>query len=229
MATDTWCVAAASSRGAAHVRAGLPNQDALATWPESGRGPPVIIVVSDGHGAGQHFRSGVGAQLAVEGAVERLREFLGERTDGRGAVDGTLARRLVETWRDAVRAHLAAHPFTAEEIGRVAEQSGAQVRALEEDPYLAYGATLLASLVAEDLVLYLQLGDGDILAVGEAGQTWRPLPADAQLVANRTTSLCQPRRGRSRAPAGLDSRFHGRLCELVQDRRRFSSDRPGLS
>ena len=57
--------------------------------------------------------------------------------------------------------------------------------------HLAYGATLLAVVVAESFILYLQLGDGDILVVSEAGEVSRaPLPTDERLFANETTSLC---------------------------------------
>lgn len=62
---------------------------------------------------------------------------------------------------------------------------------MEQDPVLAYGATLLAAAVTDHGVLYVQLGDGDILAVEESGATKRPLPADERLIANHTTSLCQ--------------------------------------
>jgi hypothetical protein len=190
-----WRVTTASSRGAAHARAGLPNQDAIATWPESGEGPPLILVVSDGHGAAQHFRSDVGARLATEVTVERLREFLETRPDARALAeaDRTLPRILIERWRHAVHSHLTAHPFTREELRSIGERTSPTLRReVEEDPYVAYGATLLAIVVARDSMLYLQLGDGDILAVAETGETWRPLPGDALLVANRTTSLCQP-------------------------------------
>jgi hypothetical protein len=41
-------------------------------------------------------------------------------------------------------------------------------------------------------LLYLQLGDGEILNVSAQGTTTRPLPPDDRLIANQTTSLCQP-------------------------------------
>jgi hypothetical protein len=42
------------------------------------------------------------------------------------------------------------------------------------------------------VLLYLQLGDGEILSVTAQGTTTRPLPPDDRLIANQTTSLCQP-------------------------------------
>jgi hypothetical protein len=42
-------------------------------------------------------------------------------------------------------------------------------------------------------IIYMQLGDGDILAVSGTGEVERPsLPADERLFADETTSLCTP-------------------------------------
>ncbi len=39
-------------------------------------------------------------------------------------------------------------------------------------------------------MLYLQLGDGEMIVVSEAGEVSKPLPEDKNLIANETTSLC---------------------------------------
>ncbi|MDQ3699739.1 MAG: protein phosphatase 2C domain-containing protein, partial [Chloroflexota bacterium] len=65
-----WRVVGTSVRGASHRRHGLPNQDALRWWPESGLGPPLVLAVADGHGSAKCFRSDVGSRLAVAAAVE---------------------------------------------------------------------------------------------------------------------------------------------------------------
>ncbi len=62
-------------------------------------------------------------------------------------------------------------------------------QAVEAKPGLAYGATLLSVLVTDSFILYLQLGDGDILTVSETGQVERPMPRDERLLGNETTSL----------------------------------------
>jgi hypothetical protein len=63
---------------------------------------------------------------------------------------------------------------------------------VEANPLIAYGSTLLTVLITPAFVLYLQLGDGDILTVTTAGEVSRPLPKDERLFANETTSLCVP-------------------------------------
>jgi hypothetical protein len=54
----------------------------------------------------------------------------------------------------------------------------------------AYGSTLLIAILSASTLGLLQLGDGDIV-VGTRGRgSHRPLPDDARLIANETTSLC---------------------------------------
>ncbi len=78
-----------------------------------------------------------------------------------------------------------------EEFARLVEKDGARARVLvEANPYLAYGATLLAVALTSSFALYMQLGDGEILIVSDAGEVTQPLLKDERLLANETTSLC---------------------------------------
>ena len=65
-------------------------------------------------------------------------------------------------------------------------------RKVATNPIVAYGATILSVIVTEYYMVFLQLGDGDILVVSEEGEVMRPLPKDERLFANETTSLCLP-------------------------------------
>jgi len=92
-----------------------------------------------------------------------------------------------------VRDHAENIPFSSENLRTLTEKEGTTARqAIEANQVLAYGSTLLAVLVTESFILYLQLGDGDILAVSKTGKVSRPLPKDERLFANETTSLCIP-------------------------------------
>jgi hypothetical protein len=198
----SWKVAHACVRGSAHLRSGLPNQDAAQciTIPGEETIPPIAIAaVSDGHGGGRHFRSQIGSSLAVSTAIDVLQGFFAQHAGAAGAdaigadVVQQLQRELVDRWLVAVSADLENHPLTAEELGQLEVGDGAESRtAVETLPTLAYGATLLVAAATDDLILYLQLGDGEILCVDALGNTTRPLPADARLLGNQTTSLCQP-------------------------------------
>lgn len=217
-----WRVLTKSVKGASHKHQDLPNQDAVAVWQPSARKLPLILAVSDGHGSAKSFRSDVGSELAVKVAVEKLqnlaKEYLVEaRTETavgdtpEGAQDTPkpeskdnlhpvwdfartkLLQELVAAWKEEVKENFEKNPFTDEDLNKLEQKAGISGRkAVEQDTFLAYGATLLAVLVTEKYILYLQLGDGDILCVDTSigGETTRPFPRDENLIANETYSLC---------------------------------------
>jgi serine/threonine protein phosphatase PrpC len=195
-----WQIIGDTVPGASHIRAGIPNQDSIVQMRESGRTAPLIVSIADGHGSPKCFRSDKGSQFAVKKAAQIVGEFLGER---RGNFDQAevetsgkdyLPKEFVKKWRKTVEYHLKNNPFTEEEFKKLEEKSGANARKLiEENPLLAYGTTSLTVAIEEDFVLYLQLGDGDILNVSANSEVTKPLPEDARLLANETTSMCLPK------------------------------------
>lgn len=186
-----WRCSGKSVQGASHVRAGLPNQDALWWSPESGAGPPLILAVSDGHGSAKSFRSHIGAKFAVLQATKQIQNFVLEKGRDAVAVQKQLPKIIASLWIKAVDRHIQEVPFTHEEWALLEKKEGATARdAVVNNPSLAYGATLLAVVVTEEFILYLQLGDGDILCVDNHGKTTRPFALDERLIANQTTSLC---------------------------------------
>lgn len=191
-----WRVIGTSVRGAAHERSGLPNQDRIIWTPESGAGLPLIVSLSDGHGSTKAFRSDTGAELAVRAAQTACRSFLTSETEPlhpssvKRWAEESLPRDIVRRWTDDVADDLAARPITKAELDQLRHKEGAEKqRQLALNPILAYGATSLTAVFTESFILYLQLGDGDILAVSETGEVSRPLPKDERLIANETTSL----------------------------------------
>jgi hypothetical protein len=193
-----WRVVGKSVRGASHVRTGLPNQDAIRWLPKPGTGLPLVLAVSDGHGSARCFRSNVGSRIAVETATGVIQEFLASLPEPLNLsaikrwAGESLPREIVRRWRDGVADHVTANPLTSTELDTLETEKGVSGRRQAVlEPIFAYGATLLTVLVAESFILYLQLGDGDILIVSETGEVSRPpLPADERLFANETTSLC---------------------------------------
>jgi len=194
----TWRAIGESVRGDSHFRHKQRKQDAIKVWqPESAPGRPLILAVSDGHGSARSFRSHLGANRAVRAAITELGRLLESQPDLanlsaiKRLAEERLPQVLVREWERQVDAHLRQQPFPCEELDGLEEKAGAAARqAVQNNPRLAYGATLLAVLVTEAFVLYLQLGDGDILTVSETGAVTRPLPRDERLFANETTSLC---------------------------------------
>lgn len=196
-----WCCRGKSVLGAAHQRAGLPNQDAIGWWPESGAGLPLLLAVADGHGSTKSFRSHLGAAQAVQVAREVIGELFNVNQPLARSADlqklqhlaqERLPQELVQRWQKRIHQEFKQHPFTEAEWLQLRAKGGeADCQLVTAQPLLAYGATLLAVLVTQQFVLYLQLGDGDILSVDVQGRTWRALPKDPDLLGNETTSLCQ--------------------------------------
>ncbi|MEY6433689.1 PP2C family serine/threonine-protein phosphatase [Thioalkalicoccus limnaeus] len=183
-----WRTLQASVRGAAHRRSGLPNQDAVRIVRAPG-GQALILALADGHGSARCFRSQVGAKLAVASA-RRLARRLHEPaslTQIKRWAEEQLPVELVRSWRERVEQSLARYPITEAELAAL-DLAGR--RALDANPWLAYGTTLLTVAIAPTFVFFLQLGDGDILTVSDEGQVDRPLPPDERLIGNETTSLC---------------------------------------
>jgi serine/threonine protein phosphatase PrpC len=148
------------------------------------------MAVADGHGNAGSFRSGAGAELAVRTAIALLRELAarGPETDIPAVAADWLPRELVARWREAVVGHLASNPFSAADLEIVRARSTA-AQSLEA-PWQVYGSTVLGVLATATHVVYVQLGDGDILIVSAAGQVSRPWPRDPRLLGVETTSLC---------------------------------------
>lgn len=192
-----WRVIGETVPGASHLRAGIPNQDAILHVRQSSVRLPVIVSISDGHGSNKCFRSDRGSRFAVRVGADLLDELI----NGRHAalppaeIESRIRERLtvefIKRWRALVEADLKREPFREEEFTRMIEKDGEGARRLvEANPHLAYGATSLSFLLTPTYALYLQLGDGEMITVSEQGEINQPLPEDARLLANETTSLC---------------------------------------
>src|SRR2546422_5288869 len=197
--TAQWRVRGESVQGAAHASDGLPNQGAISWTPPSGEGTRLILAVSDGHGSAQHFRSAIGAALAVRVATTEMQHLLQSPYDIaslsalRPVLERRVPRRLVRAWQTVVAAHVAERPFTDAEWDRLVDKEGAQARQrVEAHPALAYAATLVSVVVRDSDILYVQLGAGDIVTVAATGEVSRPWGQDERLLAKETTSLCLP-------------------------------------
>jgi len=193
-----WTALSASVQGASHEHRGQGNQDAVRLKNPSGAEDVLILAIADGHGSARSFRSDRGSALAAECALRELRRFI--RQLGPDAPLSRVRNRavhrwpkaLVTAWKSAVRADLAARPFSQMEFAAFPEPPPV-VKPGEELPvsaYLAYGATLITVAITRRYILYSQLGDGDILTVQADGVVSRPLPKRHEFQANQTVSLC---------------------------------------
>lgn len=182
-----WSCVARSVRGATHKRAGKPNQDAFKIAPKEAQFTSIVLTISDGHGSEEAYLSDVGSRLAVETSTQCLWDFFCEPEQGQNPmsyqtvyalIHDQLPERLVRAWIQAVDVELVQNI--------PAEQNKTDFTLQDRRPY---GATLLGVVITELFILFLQLGDGDILCVDAEGNVCRPLEKDERLIANETTSL----------------------------------------
>ena len=192
-----WRAIGKTVRGASHTLTNLPNQDAIGWKIGSPEGVPLIMSISDGHGSERYFRSNRGSRFAVDATIQVLDNFLKTLPDSKDLAQvGQLAEELIpeailKAWENLVQLDLTNQPFTDEEFARLIEKRGRDARdKAEQNPLVAYGATVLGVAATTNFIIYLQLGDGDILCVDPSGKTTRPYPRDERLVGNETTSLC---------------------------------------
>ncbi|NJN68167.1 MAG: protein phosphatase 2C domain-containing protein [Chloroflexaceae bacterium] len=196
-----WYGVGASVVGASHRRANQPNQDAIRWSPrEAGPAETLVLALSDGHGGAKYFRSHTGALFAVDVAITILNDLQRTGSNESPEIDLSRVKRLAEEqiprmlvreWSERVTTHYKGCPLTRQETTPLLEREGpAAEEAVRNAPILTYGATIIAVAITPSFILYLQLGDGDILTVSEAGEVSRPIPPDERLFANETTSLC---------------------------------------
>jgi len=194
--TFQWQIIGQSVRGAAHERRGMPNQDAIAWRPRSGKGSPLVVALSDGHGSARYPRSHIGSHLAVKTATQLIHSFVVRHRQGtslsiiKRTAEEWLPQAIARAWLDAVNEHLDRNALSTVESTTLltAEQNSSEAETANRA--IAYGATLVAVAVTNGFVIYLQIGDGDILTVTADSEVTRPLPVDQRLIADETTSLC---------------------------------------
>lgn len=191
---DRWQVIAHSVTGAGHARLEQENQDAYDFLPPRGKGIGLSLAVADGHGSERSPRSRRGAELAVKAALAELEVLRHHRRlSSQAAVkhyaEEQLPKRLEARWKTLVEAdwQQTAVLGSRDEVQRAASEHGGR------DLFRLYGTTILGAVVTDSYLVYLQLGDGDIVEVSEDGNARRPFGRDARLLGNETTSLCQDR------------------------------------
>src|SRR5437016_12445291 len=98
-----------------HIESGLKNQDAIQDV-ISDDAATAVLAVADGHGSELCFRSDTGSRLAVETAVELLRQFADTLSSGQdecvveSRARAILANELTQSWCAAVHRQVQSQP-----------------------------------------------------------------------------------------------------------------------
>lgn len=193
-----------TARGASHVERGTPCEDASGAFTAE-NGAYHIIAVADGHGDMRCFRSRTGAELAVQIAMDFLKEAAEEKLSAPEAVRDRFFhdmftnpryrqlefRRwtdvILSRWNDALQRDYAENPPAPDELAILPEA----LRAPDKIPHI-YGTTLMAALWLPPALLLLQQGDGRCEIFYADGTIDQPIPWDSRCEGNVTTSLCDP-------------------------------------
>ncbi|HEY2294158.1 MAG TPA: PP2C family serine/threonine-protein phosphatase [Thermoanaerobaculia bacterium] len=149
MSPPEWRLAAASALGTAHLKLGLPCQDAhrCSVQRTAGGEPVLIAVVCDG--AGSAARADAGAQLASR----MIHDEIAAALDG-----GCGVRDITQGWIE-------------ERLGRFQAEVAARAEAEGGEPK-DFACTLLAAAVGPDCAAFCQIGDG-VIVIGEDAETYR--------------------------------------------------------
>ncbi|MGM0369182.1 MAG: PP2C family serine/threonine-protein phosphatase [Bacillota bacterium] len=178
--TSQWIVTGSSIRGANHLRRELPNQDAI-DW--AVHEDNLVLALSDGHGSIKHFRSDIGAKLAVESAIEIILKEISTESLSTSVlkkletrIKNKLPQRITNQWLSKVKKHYQNNLFSLDrraqmKLEQIELEKGITARKKVEQNYVkAYGSTLVVVVLTEKFSLYLQLGDGDIVVLSDTAK-----------------------------------------------------------
>lgn len=177
---------ALSVKGASHEEVGEGCQDSARIYIAENF---AVAAVSDGHGSEKHFRSAAGSEMATRIAIRSICDFC-ERNHGLDEIfpanPAKTARRIAANiicgWNSEIAAHIKLLPLNDREKAIVEKHGGITNEVM-------YGATLIVAGLTENLCFGLQIGDGSFCAF-DGKEMLSPMPEDAKLVGNLTTSLC---------------------------------------
>ena len=194
-------------RGASHIDTGKPVQDRAAaidiTYGEGHQATALLL--ADGHGSEAHYRSDLGAEMAIAAASEALPYIL-EILPGRVEPGASVSRGVADSVCQSATDRTPADPrceaamrmfFTrinALWAKKVLEHWNTNPRPDGASSLAgaarAYGCTLIGAVRADTLWYAFQLGDGACVAIGPDGALCDPVPGDSRCRLSRTTSMC---------------------------------------
>lgn len=191
-----------TAHGYSHIQRNQPCEDASASYCD-GEGRFYIAAVADGHGQKKSFRSAIGSCVAVDVAVECLKEaaegILGTPEDSEtfyrevleSSRDRVLRiRQLTDTilsrWHSGIQRDYSDNPPSDEELGEFAEYYSDPAKLPE-----IYGSTLIAALRLPKCLVLLQQGDGRCDVFYGDGSVDQPIPWDERCQGNLSSSLCE--------------------------------------
>lgn len=178
-----------SIQGFSHISKGLVCQDSSGFYCNEDIS---IAVVADGHGSQKHFRSDIGSKIAVQIAINSVKDFIKDKTSFNEAIKNNsnkvltrIESNIVYNWNNSVNEHYNNNPVCEEETAEISKDELSKI-SIES----MYGSTLIVAAMTNQYWFGMQIGDGSCVSLYQDGETKLQIPSDDRLIANLTTSLC---------------------------------------
>lgn len=197
---NNWIVLSESVIGPTHIKSGKPNQDCV-KWKQyidDNLGEVTILALADGHGSDVHFRSNVGASIAVDVAIRKIKELLINHplsyfTKSR---INKLPSDLVDSWRMEIMDFHQKNEITRKEQELINSLGIEFSKNDLEFLYSFYGCTLLSVVITDEYMINIQLGDGDIVCVDKLMKTNYPIHIEEEMLGDAVYSMCMKNAGK---------------------------------
>lgn len=178
-----------SIQGFSHISKGLVCQDSSGFYCDDNIS---IAVVADGHGSQKHFRSDIGSKMAVQIAINSIKDFIMDKNSFNEAIKNNsnkvltrIESNIVYNWNNSVNEHYNNNPVCEEETSEISKSELSKI-SIES----MYGSTLIVAAMTNQYWFGMQIGDGSCVSLYQNGETKLQIPTDDRLIANLTTSLC---------------------------------------
>jgi len=170
-----------------------------------------VAAAADGHGSEKYFRSGDGARIAVEAAIDSVKEFLSENKENENLliekhsqILEQLAGTITTRWVTGVEKHCQGNLFNESESELIRKYYNIDLENINEhiEDYSKltfdneraitkiYGTTLIVAVIADSFAFALNNGDGVVVTIdNEKNCTIPPETVNDQLFAGLTTSM----------------------------------------
>lgn len=179
--------------GASHIKNGTVCQDCSRSMKKPDY---CLIVVCDGHGGADYFRSDRGSKFACDAFMdcmnnhELIKALSAAVTERQQAFRiEQLTKSIIVRWNSLVEQDMRQYPLNKDELNGVSEKARRKYEAGERLQSV-YGTTLIGAVLTKDFWMGVQIGDGKCVAVSQSGEFTQPIPWDEECFLNVTTSLC---------------------------------------
>jgi len=194
--------------GYSHIKDGSECQDYSGFFCGEGF---AVAAAADGHGSEKYFRSGEGARIVVEAAIDSIKGFLSEKSENENLfkekhtqILENLAGTIATRWVTGVEKHCQENLFNDSESELIRKYYNIDLESINEhvEDYSKlsfdnertitriYGTTLVVGVITDGFAFALNNGDGVVVLIdNEKKCSIPPETVNDQLFAGLTTSM----------------------------------------